>query len=234
MRGASRGTAVTGKSDGASAAAAGFSSPYRARRSASAAASLAHRALSSSNLAWMPVLGNVATVVAYLASASLTRRIGSRTDAETATIALAPILLLLHEDGFFFETLRGGRKRYVPPLVATAVSLCASAMVRAARGPLRGSMIPLPMMTTRRAPYALRNVALTACATPCVGTLARYLWNFQRVSGGALAMLAPLNALTFVAADVRAARALACVSMACAVAQWAMQRRVRFAGMRAL
>ena len=47
-------------------------------------------------------------------------------------------------------------------------------------------------------------------------------------------MLAPLNALTFVAADVRAARALACVSMACAVAQWAMQRRVRFAGMRAL
>lgn len=234
MRGASRGTAVTGKSDGASAAAAGFSSPYRARRSASAAASLAHRALSSSNLAWMPVLGNVATVVAYLASASLTRRIGSRTDAETATIALAPILLLLHEDGFFFETLRGGRKRYVPPLVATAVSLCASAMVRAARGPLRGSIIPLPMMTTRRAPYALRNVALTACATPCVGTLARYLWTFQRVSGGALAMLAPLNALTFVAADVRAARALACVSMACAVAQWAMQRRVRFAGMRAL
>ena len=65
-------------------------------------------------------------------------------------------------------------------------------------------------------------------------TAATGTWLIVAAVATCLAMLAPLNALTFVAADVRAARALACVSMACAVAQWAMQRRVRFAGMRAL
>ena len=76
------------------------------------ASELARRALVNARAGWMPAVGNVATSVAFVASIATAIRI--RPESNLHALALAPILLLLHEDGVVFESL-AGRKKYARP-----------------------------------------------------------------------------------------------------------------------
>ena len=230
--------------DAASAAARLFESgassfaPFFGRRPAhlvGSASELARRALVNARAGWMPAVGNVATSVAFVASIATAIRI--RPESNLHALALAPILLLLHEDGVDLRILGGTEK------------------VRAAPGRRDGR----PPPRRRRGHRARRavgrdgdrgddarvgdehgfrvdgeNAAATAATAPCAWRLATYLWRSERTSTVTILALAPINALVIVAADVGAARVLACTSVACAVGLFVAQRRARAAGMRAL
>ena len=212
--------------------------PFSGRRPAhlvGSASELARRALVHAHAGWMPAVGNVATSVAFVASIATAVRI--RPESNLHAFALAPILLLLHEDGVVFESL-AGRKKYAPPLVAATVVLLAAAATEIARG------APLSAMatgaTTRAwgmnaaAAWTAKNAAATMATAPCAWRLATYLWRSERTSTVTILALAPINALVIVAADVGAARVLACTSVACAVGLFVAQSRARAAGMKAL
>ena len=212
--------------------------PFSGRRPAhlvGSASELARRALVHARAGWMPAVGNVATSVAFVASIATAVRI--RPESNLHAFALAPILLLLHEDGVVFESL-AGRKKYAPPLVAATVVLLAAAATEIARG------APLSAMatgaTTRAwgmnaaAAWTAKNAAATMATAPCAWRLATYLWRSERTSTVTILALAPINALVIVAADVGAARVLACTSVACAVGLFVAQSRARAAGMKAL
>ena len=212
--------------------------PFSGRRPAhlvGSASELARRALVNARAGWMPAVGNVATSVAFVASIATAIRI--RPESNLHALALAPILLLLHEDGVVFESL-AGRKKYAPPLVAATVVLLLAAAADIARGAPSAAMATgattraLGMNTASA--WTAKNAAATAATAPCAWRLATYLWRSERTSTVTILALAPINALVIVAADVGAARVLAWTSVACAVGLFVAQRRARAAGMRAL
>ena len=212
--------------------------PFSGRRPAhlvGSASELARRALVRARAGWMPAVGNVATSVAFVASIATAIRI--RPESNLHALALAPILLLLHEDGVVFESL-AGRKKYAPPLVAATVVLLLAAAADIARGAPSAAMATgattRARATRAAAAWTAKNAAATMATAPCAWRLATYLWRSERTSTVTILALAPINALVIVAADVGAARVLAWTSVACAVGLFVAQRRARAAGMRAL
>ena len=101
--------------------------PFAGRRPAhlrGAGGALAQRTMAAMSASWMPVVGNAATLIAFSTSAVLSSRVSPGSDH--AVFALAPVLLLLHEDAVVFTSLLGAQ-RYAPPLSAVVASLCLSA-----------------------------------------------------------------------------------------------------------
>lgn len=190
---------------------------------------MAQRTMAALSAGWMPATGNAATAIAFLVSVSLSRRLSPGSDHPL--FALAPILLLLHEDASLFPSL-SGPQRYAPPLAAVVASLCYSAVTHVLAGP------PPPVAAALRStptwPWMLKNFAALLASTPNAACLVNYLWSYSRVRGLTLALLAPLNVLCVAIADVGAVRLLAGVSLVAAAGQYLMQRSVRLAGMRCL
>ena len=202
------------------------------------------RALLSRRAEWIPALGNVAAACSFLTGSALAARVA--TDADAAVFVVAPALLMLHEDGKVFPSLRGAR-RYAPPLAAVATQLLGAATsdalalgfgapeseLRAAATAAWGAGETFSSYQKWRA--FLWEMILALAAAPCAWRLTEYLWSpARRARAAGTAVLAPLNVLALAAAQSRAARTLAVTSLACAAAQHAAQRRAKRAGMRAL
>uniref|UniRef100_A0A7S0SUC7 Uncharacterized protein n=1 Tax=Mantoniella antarctica TaxID=81844 RepID=A0A7S0SUC7_9CHLO len=184
--------------------------------------------MAAMSASWMPVVGNAATLIAFSTSAVLSSRVSPGSDH--AVFALAPVLLLLHEDAVVFTSLLGAQ-RYAPPLSAVVASLCLSAVAHTLRGPVTAATA---LRGASRWPWVARNFAALLAATPNASCAANYLWTGARVSGVTLAVLGPLNALAAAVTDVHSVRLLAGVSLATGAWQFFMQRSVRIAGMRCL
>lgn len=209
----------------------GAFAPFAGRRPAhlrGAGGALTQRTMAALSVGWMPAVGNAATLISFLVSVLLGRRVAP--GSEHAVFALAPILLLLHEDAALFPSLAGGQ-RYAPPLAAVVVSLCYSAVTHITRGPV---VAAAALQVAARWPWIVKNALALLAAAPCASCMVNYLWNYSRVGGLTLMILAPLNALVVASTDVGAVRLLAVLSLACAAGQYLMQRSVRIAGMRAL
>lgn len=194
----------------------------------SAGGALAQRALRAMRVGWMPVVGNISTFVTFGSATVLATY--SRPDSCFAVFAVAPILLLLHEDELLFDSL-SGTQRYVPPMAAIVISLAYNAAADALDGP------PTPhaaLAVGGDLAWTVKNVLCVLAAMPNAWFLAEYLWSYHATSGLAMATAAPLNVLVATVGDVFAARVLACVSLVCAIAQWGTQRAVRVAGLKAL
>jgi hypothetical protein len=221
--------------------------PFSGRRPAhlrGSASELRRRALLRARAEWMPALGNVAAVCAFFAGSALSARVAD--DPDTATFVVAPVLLMLHEDGALFTSLRGAR-RYAPPLAAAATQLLGAALsdartfgFGAPESELRAAAAAAWGAGEERSALArwrtfLTEAFLALAAAPCAWRLTEYLWSpARRARAAGTAVLAPLNVLALAAAQSRAARTLAVTSLACAAAQHAAQRRAKRAGMRAL
>ena len=221
--------------------------PFSGRRPAhlrGSASELRRRALLRARAEWMPALGNVAAVCAFFAGSALSARVAD--DPDTATFVVAPVLLMLHEDGALFTSLRGAR-RYAPPLAAAATQLLGAALSDARtfgfgvpESELRAAAAAAWGAGEERSALArwrtfLTEAFLALAAAPCAWRLTEYLWSpARRARAAGTAVLAPLNVLALAAAQSRAARTLAVTSLACAAAQHAAQRRAKRAGMRAL
>ena len=232
--------------DGAANAPSPFA-PFSGRRPAhlrGSASELHRRSLRSRRAEWMPALGNVAAVSAFLAGSALAARIAA--DPDTATFIVAPVLLMLHEDGALFPSLRGTR-RYAPPLAAATTHLLGAALSQALTLGFGAPESDLHAAATSawaagehisafaKTRTFLVEASLALAAAPCAWRLTEYLWSPARRAGAVgTAALAPLNVLAVAAAESRAARTLAVTSLACAAVQHVAQRRAKRAGMRAL
>jgi uncharacterized membrane protein (UPF0136 family) len=144
--------------------------------------------------------------------------------------AVAPVLLLLHEDELIFDAL-SGTQRYVPPLAAIVISLTYNAVADALDGPPTAHAA---LGVGGDLGWTIKNVLCAALALPNSWFLAEYLWSFSATGGLVMATFAPLNVLVATVGDVLSARVLACVSLTCAIVQWGTQRTVRVAGLKAL
>ena len=137
----------------------------------------------------MPALGNVAAVCAFFAGSALSARVAD--DPDTATFVVAPVLLMLHEDGALFTSLRGAR-RYAPPLAAAATQLLGAALsdartfgFGAPESELRAAAAAAWGAGEERSALArwrtfLTEAFLALAAAPCAWRLTEYLWSPSR------------------------------------------------------
>ena len=132
-------------------------------------------------------------------------------------MAVAPLLLMLHQDGALAPWL-SDKRRYFCPFACTAALLAVAVLSDAA------SVLP-----TSRAVAALRVAALLACLPSCAATAA-YLWQRRRQSEWLLLFTAPLLLPPLVLSQLRALRVLAGGALMAAAMQGVAMRRVQRAG----
>lgn len=216
--------------------------PFSGRRPAhlrGSSLSLARRALKQRRAEWIPLLGNTAVVIAFLLGSLLAARIAP--DPDVAVFLIAPVMLMLHEDGVLFESLSGTR-RYAPLVAVVVVQLLGASLSDAFSGANAYSgehgdtaRLAWGAESSSMWRYVSFHVFLAIVATPCAWRFTEYLWSpSSRVSLRETLLVAPLNALVIVAGTSRAARMLAVTSLVSAAAQHLMQRKAKRQGMKAL
>ena len=139
----------------------------------SSSAALAQRAMRAMRVGWMPVVGNVATFVTFASCTILAT--WARPESPFVVFAVAPVLLLLHEDEFIFDAL-SGTQRYVPPLAAIVISLTYNAVADALDGP---STAHAALGVGGDLGWTVKNALCAALALPNSWFLAEYLWSFS-------------------------------------------------------
>ncbi|XP_002985306.2 uncharacterized protein LOC9649684 [Selaginella moellendorffii] len=181
--------------------------------------------------AWMPAVGNIATIGSFLLCIVLNRHLTGGSDR--AVLFLAPILLLLNQDTNLVTGF-GDRQRYLPLCAAVSIYLAISSAIKVWGEVWHGHESSSWGMEMGGAGviYAAKNTVLLAMAIPSHAVFNLFLWNQARASDMALLVTSPLNAPAIVAADVGSIRGLALLGVIYALLQFMISRRIRIAGMK--
>ncbi|MEW5297524.1 MAG: hypothetical protein WDW36_000729 [Sanguina aurantia] len=197
--------------------------------------------LSQEGLAWVPLVGNVATFTAFALLLALNGHLTGATPE--AIFMLAPLLLLLSQDPVILPML-GEQQRYFPSglalvayLTLTAVMqaspiprLCFSAQARVfgvafgggMQGPMTGAaVVSHPLL------FIARNTLLLALTAPSLYLLLHYLWTVKVRNGAALLLCMPLSILPLALSDAPSARALALVALSASLLIFFSMKHVR-------
>jgi len=203
-------------------------------------ASVARSRLHAEGIDWLAPAANVAAVLCFGLAVAVARHFTG--GADFAVPVLAPVLLLLNQDGYLLAGLTR-RRRYMPPVAAVSLYLGASALTALLGALVRGRVpsavserggLALLAPTGARALllYAAKEVVAVACTVPSHALLATYLWNFRWVSGFWLLLSVPLNAVTLVLSSVHQLTVMGALGAAFGCVQGLLQWHNRRRGQR--
>ena len=187
-----------------------------------------HRELKARSLAWMPIIGNVATFTSFIACVVLSDEFTNR--SVFSVFVVAPILLLLHQDSVVFPIL-DDNQRYAPPLALIVGKLCYEGTMTVLAGPNR---VHVFTAAASKWPWVMANGLSLFLASVNSINLVHYLATSVRTSGMTLILSAPLAVVAFALSKIPAVRALAATSLVSVLAQDAMQRRSKIEGLKYL
>ena len=188
----------------------------------------AHREMRAQAVSWMPIVGNIATLTSFAACLMLSEEFSN--GSALSVFALAPILLLLHQDTLMFPMLEDSQ-RYAPPLAMIIGKLCYDAVMAIAAGP---NQVHVLTLSASRWPWMVSNIFALACASVNSINLVHFLATNVRTSAMTLLITAPLGILAPLFSKITAVRVLALASACAAVTQHAMQRHRAVAGLKYL
>lgn len=187
-----------------------------------------HRELKVRSLAWMPIIGNIATLTSFAACVVLADEL---TGASIFSVfVLAPILLLLHQDSVMFPTL-DEHQRYAPPMAVIVGKLCYDGVLAVLAGP---NKVHVLTASASKLPWMMVNATSLFLASMSSMNLIHYLATSVRTSGMTLVLTAPLAVVPPFLSKLSAVRALSAVSVLALVLQDFLQRRAKIAGLKYL
>jgi len=189
---------------------------------------LSQRMMAAHSAAWMPMIGNLATLLALLSSILLMLCITSHSDSYI--FALAPILLLLNEDPIIFISLIDA-KRYAPPTTLVIVYLCYRSIVQLFNGPADVTDV---LHSTSILLWTLKNSVFILLSTPSNALFINFVLSSKRLNGLALLILAPLNLIGVCGTDINSIRMLGGIGFVSAIVQYIMQRSLHMTGLKHL
>lgn len=144
---------------------------------------------------------------------------------DEAVFALAPTLLLLHQDSVFLRQLED-KRRYFIPCLAAAAYLYTMALMELSRIVNEGTADP----DVTIALVVVQGLAATLCSVPNLTMFLVYLWRRRKQTEWLLLFSTPLNVLPVLFSDVHAARLLSAAALVGAGVQLVAMRRVRRRG----
>lgn len=196
--------------------------PAKLRLANQRRASVSSKALTS-EAAWTPAVGNISTVLCFVASLTLNMKL---TGGSTRSIfLLAPILLLLNQDSGIFTGL-GDKRRYFPVAAATSGYLFLAAVCRIWE--------ELWEIGGSGWVFAVKNGGLLTLVSPNHALFIRFMWDYAKQTDAQPPPLltVPLSLLSVTAADVVPIRVLGLLAVAYSLVQSFVSTRTRMAGMK--
>eukprot|EP01018_Ginkgo_biloba_P017737 Gb_19950 [translate_table: standard] len=208
----------------------GFVPKYRLlqQRRASVAPSFTVKKLAAEG-AWMPAVGNVATVLCFVMCLILNVHLTG--GSNRAIFILAPILLLLNQDSNFFTGF-GDRQRYFPLTAVISLYLVASGVYRLWDEVWHGYA---GWGLETGGPgwfFAVKNTALLILTLPNHVLFNRFMWDYARQSDLMLLMIMPLNLPSVIMTDIMTIKVLALLGIIYALVQYLVSRHIRIKGMK--
>lgn len=179
--------------------------------------------------AWMPAVGNVATVLCFIICLVLNMHLTG--GSNQAIFFLAPILLLLNQDSDIFAGF-GDRQRYFPLTIVISGYLVSTALYRIWEEVWHGNAgwgieIGGPGWF-----FAVKNAALLVLTLPNHILFNRFMWDYVKQTDAMLLLTMPLNLPSIIITDIVTVRVLGLLGIMYSLAQYLISRRIRIAGMK--
>ncbi|KAJ4882902.1 no exine formation 1 [Raphanus sativus] len=201
------------------------------RRATTIQLSFAVDKMSEEGAAWMPTLGNVATIVCFAICLILNIHItGSSSEA---IFFLAPILLLLNQDSHLLSGF-GDKQRYFPVTLAISTYLALSSLYVVWEEIWFGGNTGWGVeIGGREWFFAVKNLALLILTAPGHIIFNRYVWSYITKNSDPSPMLTvPLSFAAVVITDVFQVRLLGILGIVYSVAQYVISRQQHMKGLR--
>ncbi|XP_009125907.2 uncharacterized protein LOC103850865 [Brassica rapa] len=201
------------------------------QRRATSIQSFAIEKMSEEGAAWMPAVGNVATIVCFAICLILNIHLSG--GSSQAIFFLAPILLLLNQDSDLLSGF-GDKQRYFPVILAISTYLALSSLYTIWEEVWFGGNTGWGIeIGGREWFFAVKNLALLILTAPGHIIFNRYVWSYTSKQSDASPMLTlPLSFAAVVITDVFQVRLLGVLGIVYTVAQYVISRQQYIKGLR--
>lgn len=184
----------------------------------------------NNNMAWAPTWCNIMTLICFSLGLWLNRLVTG--GADVAIFLLAPVLLLLCQDGVLLPSLSHMR-RYFPPALAIVGYLVASTGLGLGNA-LGGEDDERVLMLhwNSQLAFVLKNGLFLLLCVPNQVDFLGWLWSRRKAAVWKMLFIAPLCVVPVFAADLMSVKLMAGVTVAATVVQIAGQAHVKSVGRR--
>ncbi|PON57011.1 no exine formation [Parasponia andersonii] len=179
--------------------------------------------------AWMPAVGNVATVMCF--AICLILNVNLTGGSNRAIFFLAPILLLLNQDSDFVAGF-GDKQRYFPVAVVISAYLVLTALYSIWEDVWHGNAgwgleIGGPDWF-----FAVKNLALLVLTFPSHILFNRFVWSYTKQTDSTPLITLPLNLPSVIITDVLKIRILGLLGIIYSLAQYLISRQQYLSGLK--
>ncbi|XP_061989600.1 uncharacterized protein LOC133708162 [Rosa rugosa] len=179
--------------------------------------------------AWMPAVGNVATVMCFAICIIL--NVNLTGGSNRAIFFLAPILLLLNQDSDFVAGF-GDKQRYFPVTIVISSYLVITAVYSIWEEIWHGNVgwgleIGGPDWF-----FAVKNLALLILTFPSHILFNRYVWSLTKQTDSTPLITMPLNLPSVIITDVLKVRILGLLGIIYSLAQYLVSRQQYISGLK--
>lgn len=179
--------------------------------------------------AWMPAVGNVATVMCF--AICLILNVNLTGGSNYAIFFLAPILLLLNQDSDFVAGF-GDKQRYFPVTIVISAYLVLTAIYNIGEDVWHGNAgwgldIGGPDWI-----FAVKNLALLVLTFPSQILFNRFVWSFTKHTDSTPLLTVPLNLPSAIMTDVLKVRILGILGIIYSFAQYIISRQQYMSGLK--
>ncbi|KAG8365777.1 hypothetical protein BUALT_Bualt17G0007100 [Buddleja alternifolia] len=179
--------------------------------------------------AWMPAVGNVATVMCF--SICLILNVHLTGGSNRAIFFLAPILLLLNQDSDFFAGF-GDKQRYFPVTMAISVYLMLTALYSIWDDVWHGNAgwgvdIGGPDWI-----FVVKNLALLILTFPSHILFNRFVWSYTKQVDSRPLLTIPLNLPSVIITDIIKIKILGLLGVIYSLAQYLISRQQYLSGLK--
>ncbi|KAM0987870.1 hypothetical protein ACFX13_012123 [Malus domestica] len=179
--------------------------------------------------AWMPAVGNVATVMCF--AICLILNVNLTGGSNGAIFFLAPILLLLNQDSDFIAGF-GDKQRYFPVTVVISAYLVLTGLYSIWEDVWHGNAgwgleIGGPDWF-----FVVKNLALLVLTFPSHILFNRFMWSFTKQADSMPLITMPLNLPSIIITDVLKIRILGLLGIIYSLAQYLLSRQQYISGLR--
>ncbi|GMY26669.1 no exine formation 1 [Fagus crenata] len=179
--------------------------------------------------AWMPAVGNVATVMCF--AICLILNVNLTGGSNRAIFFLAPILLLLNQDSDFVAGF-GDKQRYFPVTVVISAYLVVTALYSIWEDIWHGNAGWGLQIGGPDWLFAVKNLALLILTFPSHILFNRFVWSYQKQSDWMPLLTLPLNLPSVIITDVLKIRILGLLGIIYSLAQTLISRQQFISGLK--
>ncbi|CAL1407826.1 unnamed protein product [Linum trigynum] len=179
--------------------------------------------------AWMPAVGNVATVMCF--AICLILNVNLTGGSNQAIFFLAPILLLLNQDSDFVAGF-GDKQRYFPVTVAISGYLVLTTLFSIWEDVWHGNGGWSIEIGGPDWFFAVKNLALLILTFPSHILFNRFVWSFTKQADTTPLITLPLNLPSIIIADVMKIKILGVLGIIYTIAQSVVSRQQYISGLK--